>query len=104
MNAFDIKHNQVIIPSQADSRISSYTVYIVPTCSAIVITRVFLSGTEKYLTNTAASTLTDDAKHSSSEHDINRVDDFKTDTYAGEFRHKLEVYTIKYNSSSKGWK
>jgi len=63
MNAFDIKHNQVIIPSQADSRISSYTVYIVPTCSAIVITRVFLSGTEKYLTNTAASTLTDDANN-----------------------------------------
>ena len=63
MNAFDIKHNQVIIPSQADSRISSYTVNIVPTCSAIVITRVFLSGAEKYLTNTAASTLTDDTNN-----------------------------------------
>ena len=58
-----------------------------------------------HVTNTA-----DDVKpaksnikaHSSSEHDINRADDFKTDTYAGEFRHKLEVYTIKYNSSSKG--
>ena len=47
-----------------------------------------------HVTNTA-----DDVKaHSSSEHDINRVDDFKTDTYAGEFRHKLEVYTIKSNS------
>ena len=58
-----------------------------------------------HVTNTA-----DDVKpaksiikaHSSSEHDINRVDDFKTDTYAGEFRHKLEVYTIKSNSSSIG--
>ena len=58
-----------------------------------------------HVTNTA-----DDVKphksnikaHSSSEHDINRVDDFKTDTYAGEFRHKLEVYTIKSNSSFKG--
>ena len=47
-----------------------------------------------HVTNTA-----DDVKpaksiikaHSSSEHDINRADDFKTDTYAGEFRHKLGV-------------
>jgi len=54
-----------------------------------------------HVTNTA-----DDVKpaksiikaHSSAEHDINRADDFKTDTYAGEFRHKLEVYTINSNS------
>ena len=58
-----------------------------------------------HVTNTA-----DDVKpaksifkaHSSSEHDINRADDLKTDTYAGEFRHQLGVYTIKSNSSSKG--
>jgi len=42
--------------------------------------------------------------HSSSEHDMNRADDFKTDTYSGEFRHKLGVYTIKSNSSCKGLK
>ena len=42
---------------------SSYNVFIVPTRSAIVITRVFLSGAEKYLTNTAALTLTDDANN-----------------------------------------
>ena len=58
-----------------------------------------------HVTNTA-----DDVKpaksiikaHSSSEQDINRADDFKTDTYAGEFRHKLGVFTIKSNSSFKG--
>ena len=58
-----------------------------------------------HVTNTA-----DDVKphksnikaHSSSEHDINRADDFKTDTYAGEFRHTLGVFTIKSNSSFKG--
>ena len=60
MNAFDCRHNTVIIPSYIDS---SYNAFIVPTCSAIVITRVFLSGTEKYVTNTAASTLTDDANN-----------------------------------------
>ena len=60
MNAFDCRHNTVIIPSYIDS---SYNAFIVPTCSAIVITRVFLSGAEKYLTNTAASTLTDDANN-----------------------------------------
>jgi len=60
-----------------------------------------------HVTNTA-----DDVKphkanvntRSSSEHDMNRADDFKTDTYAGEFRHKLGVYTIKSNSSCKGLK
>ena len=69
MNAFDCRHNTVIIPSYIDS---SYNAFIVPTCSAIVITRVFLSGTEKYLTNTAASTLTDDANK------VTRTGEFST--------------------------
>ena len=64
MNAFDYIHTRGIIPSQADSRISSYTVYIVPTYSAIVNTcAFFVSGTEKYLSYTAATTLTDDTNN-----------------------------------------
>ena len=51
-----------------------------------------------HVTNTADDVKPDKSNikaHCSSEHDIYRADDFKTDTYAGEFRHKLEVYTIK---------
>ena len=58
-----------------------------------------------HVTNTADDVKPDKSNikaHSSSEHDIYRADDFKTDTYAGEFRHQLGVYTIKSNSSSKG--
>jgi len=58
------------------------------------------------VTNTADDDVTSDKSninsHSSSECDINRSGDFKTDTYAGEFRHKLGVYTIKSTSLCKG--
>ena len=62
-------------------------------------------GSISHVTNTADDVKPDKSNikaHSSSEHDIYRADDFKTDTFAGEFRRQLGVYTIKSNSSSKG--
>jgi len=57
------------------------------------------------VTNTADDVTSDKSNinaHSSSQHDINRAGDSNRDVYAGEFRHKLGVYTIKSTSLCKG--